>query len=105
MYKVCINMQQKRVSLDIQRLFKNVFILIIATIALLFQVYVVNARNIPNEQKYFTVAVGENDTLWSLAKEHMPDVEIRKAVHMIRKANGLENAIIRRGDVILIPYE
>lgn len=103
MYKVCINMQKGRVILDIQRITKNFLILIIAIFLLLFQVYAVNARNIHTEQKYFTVAVGENDTLWSLAKEHMPDVEIRKAVRVIRKANSLKSATIRRGDELIIP--
>jgi hypothetical protein len=105
MQRVCINIQKRRVILNTQRIIKNFLILTIATFLLLFQVYSANARNIRAEQKYLSVPVRKGDTLWSLAKEYMPDTEVRKAVHMIRKANGLESAIIRRGDVILIPYE
>lgn len=50
------------------------------------------------------VVVERGDTLWSIASRHAkPGEDIRYKVHEIMKANGLKDAQLRAGMVIVIP--
>lgn len=50
-----------------------------------------------------TVLTG--DTLWDIASEHVaPGDDVRVLIEQIKAANGLEDSIIRPGQVLLIPH-
>lgn len=52
------------------------------------------------------VVVQPGDTLWSLARQYAPGMDPREAVYIIRTVNdGLDPALIRPGDVVLVPRE
>jgi nucleoid-associated protein YgaU len=52
-----------------------------------------------------TVVVQPGDTLWSIAREVAPDEDVRITVYEIRKLNGLSDAMIASGQVLLLPPE
>lgn len=49
------------------------------------------------------VVVQEGDTLWAIAKEHNPGMDIRRYIYLIEKTNGLSSPIIFPGQVLVIP--
>ena len=62
--------------------------------------------NISNERTFQNVTVQSGDTLWSLvAANYSYQGDIRKAVYEVEQINNIDNAIIRPGQVILIPVD
>ncbi|NLY78266.1 MAG: LysM peptidoglycan-binding domain-containing protein [Tissierellia bacterium] len=56
------------------------------------------------KQNYIEIVVKKGDTLWQIAKEHLPeDYDIRKMIHQIREVNNMEVADIYPGDLVKIP--
>ena len=54
--------------------------------------------------EYTTVTVESGDTLWSIAEEYAPEnVDTRKVVYEIRKANNMDTSNINVGQEIKIP--
>ncbi len=58
-------------------------------------------RSRPAAQR--TLVVQPGDTLWSIAKEVAPGGDVRKTVYEIRKLNGLSDAMIISGQVLVLP--
>ena len=55
-------------------------------------------------KEYKSVEICSGDTLWQLAKEHMPsDMDTRRAVHQICNLNDIAAADIYPGQTIQIP--
>ncbi len=55
------------------------------------------------EQQYVEVEVKPGDTLWFLASEYMPDVEVRKSVHLISEINDTSASELCAGQILKIP--
>lgn len=58
------------------------------------------------EPKYITYQnyeVEQGDTLWNIAKAHMPNTDPRSVVFEIQQMNGLGNEFIQPGDVLKVP--
>ncbi|MFS8541602.1 MAG: LysM peptidoglycan-binding domain-containing protein [Tissierellales bacterium] len=88
-----------------KRFFISVFIIALLVISLVsLIVNVKEAYSSTYKQEYKEVIVKAGDTLWKIAKEHMPkDYDIRKMVYEIRKINHLESADIYPGDLVKVP--
>lgn len=55
------------------------------------------------KQEYIEVSINSGDTLWTIAEQYMPsDMDIRKAVHIIKNVNEIDSQI-QPGQTILIP--
>ena len=64
----------------------------------------VDALNVSGFENERVVVVQKNDTLWQIAEKYCgDDIDIRKAVHQIRKVNGLEDATIYPGQELIVP--
>ena len=58
------------------------------------------ANNIEKEM----VIIQAGDTLWQLATQYKPEKwDTRAFIHVIQKANDMENSVIQAGEVIAIP--
>ncbi|NLK09156.1 MAG: LysM peptidoglycan-binding domain-containing protein [Firmicutes bacterium] len=55
------------------------------------------------EESAQTVIVSRGDTLWTIARNILPEVDPRKTVFYIKKANGLESVDIAPGQVLVVP--
>ena len=56
------------------------------------------------EPVYIEIQVKPGDTLWQLAHTHMPEYgDIRRAVHLLGRINGISAEELRAGQVLLIP--
>ncbi|MNC84087.1 Cell division suppressor protein YneA [compost metagenome] len=52
----------------------------------------------------YTVDVCPGDTLWDIAVAHLPEGEsVRSYINKIKKENGLKNADIRAGQILVLP--
>lgn len=52
----------------------------------------------------YTVDVCPGDTLWEIAAAHLPEGEsVRSYMNKIKKENGLKNADIRAGQILVLP--
>jgi len=50
------------------------------------------------------VVVRPGDTLWSIALAYAPEgADVRKYVHALRKANGLEKSLVHAGQTLVLP--
>ena len=59
------------------------------------------ASDVPD---YLEFAVQPGDTLWKIARMHLPDgMDIREFIFEIKKANDISTSIIHPGDVLLLP--
>lgn len=53
--------------------------------------------------EYVPVAVESGDSLWSLASEYYPNMNIRTAMSQIKEVNDLTGSTIYEGDVLMLP--
>jgi LysM repeat protein len=58
-------------------------------------------RPVPVDQRSIVVQPGQ--TLWSIAKDVAPDRDIREVIYEIRRINGLDNAMVRSGQTLVLP--
>ena len=57
-----------------------------------------------SDDTFVTVEVLPGETLWDIASEHMSDdMDKRKAVYLIQKANDLDDASIHPGQRLKVP--
>ena len=57
-----------------------------------------------NEEEYIIHQVKKGESLWSIAVLYYEDnIDIRKAVYHIRKANSINSPIINPGEKLIIP--
>lgn len=55
------------------------------------------------KSEYIEVSVDYGDTLWTIAEQYMPsDMDIRKAVYIIKNVNDIDNQL-QPGQTVLIP--
>lgn len=55
------------------------------------------------KSEYIEVSVDSGDTLWTIAEQYMPsDMDIRKAVYIIKDVNDIDNQL-QPGQTVLIP--
>lgn len=55
-------------------------------------------------REYIEITVEPGDTLWNLAREHMPNnTDIRRAVHTLTTLNDIAAHELRAGQTIVIP--
>lgn len=55
------------------------------------------------KSEYIEVSVDSGDTLWTIAEQYMPsDMDIRKAVYIIKNVNDIDNQL-QPGQTVLIP--
>lgn len=77
----------------------SVMLLIISLIAFLN-----NFEIGKTQEKYMTLVVEKNDTLWNIAKKLSRDnTNIQDRVYEIKKANNLKNSNIYVGQTLYIP--
>jgi hypothetical protein len=56
------------------------------------------------EQEYIVITVEYGDTLWHLARQHMPNnTDIRRAVHTLTTLNEIAAHELRAGQTLIIP--
>jgi len=57
-----------------------------------------------DKSSFQAVYVLEGDTLWSLVEEYYDyRGDIRAAIYEVEQINGIDNALIRQGEIIYIP--
>jgi len=55
-------------------------------------------------KSYIKVYVKKGDTLWDIAKRTLPEnTDIRNYIQDIKRANKMETALIKEGDILEIP--
>jgi nucleoid-associated protein YgaU len=50
-----------------------------------------------------SIVVQPGQTLWSIAKDVAPDRDIREVIYEIRRINGLDTAMVRSGQTLVLP--
>lgn len=50
-----------------------------------------------------TIVVQPGQTLWSIAKDLAPGRDARETVYEIRQINGLDSAVVRSGQILVLP--
>jgi LysM repeat protein len=50
-----------------------------------------------------TIVVQPGQTLWSIAKDFAPQRDVRETVYEIRRINGLDSAMVRSGQILVLP--
>jgi LysM domain-containing protein len=50
-----------------------------------------------------SIVVQPGQTLWSIAKDVAPDRDIREVIYEIRQINGLDSAMVRSGQTLVLP--
>jgi nucleoid-associated protein YgaU len=50
-----------------------------------------------------SIVVQPGQTLWSIAKDVAPNRDIRKVIYEIRRVNGLDSAMVRSGQTLVLP--
>jgi len=83
---------------------KRITALIVLLLALCWIVSV-QAREPDMPDRYSLHLVQAGDPLWGISRQYMPDTDPRLGVEWISRANGLEGAIIRPGDILNVPCE
>jgi hypothetical protein len=83
---------------------RNIAVLVILLLAFGWLLSV-QAQEPEHPGRYSLHEVQPGDTLWSISKKYLPEVDPRIAVEWISEANGLETAIIHPGDVLNVPCE
>jgi len=83
----------------------KVFITISLVIILIFTLYNFKAFSVNKEEhQYIEILVQDGDTIWDIAQEYYNGAkDIRRIVHDISNINGIEGAMIKSGDKILVP--
>ncbi|MDW7667581.1 MAG: LysM peptidoglycan-binding domain-containing protein [Bacillota bacterium] len=83
----------------------KLFIILSLVIILIFTLYNFTAFSINKEEhQYIEILVHDGDTIWDIAQEYYDGAkDIRRIVHDILNVNGIEGAMIKPGDKILIP--
>lgn len=56
------------------------------------------------DELFIRVHVEEGDTLWRIAQDYLPaNTDIRSFINKIKVTNKLDSALIKEGDLLLIP--
>ena len=56
------------------------------------------------EREYIEITVERGDTLWQLAREHMPNnTDIRRAVHTLSTLNNIAAHELQAGQTLIVP--
>jgi nucleoid-associated protein YgaU len=50
-----------------------------------------------------SIVVQPGQTLWSIAKDVAPDRDVREVIYEIRRINGLDSAMVRSGQTLVLP--
>jgi LysM repeat protein len=50
-----------------------------------------------------SIVVQPGQTLWSIAKDVAPKRDIREVIYEIRRINGLDSAMVRSGQTLVLP--
>lgn len=108
MFRTCVRrceMKHKYRIVNKKRFFTFWFtIWLIAFIIITFFINHSKVYSSTYKQNYIEIVVKKGDTLWQIAKEHLPeDYDIRKMIHQIREVNNMEVADIYPGDLVKIP--
>ena len=85
----------------------TLFTLMVSVLAIKLITGVGHAENLSEETApvmYHSHYVTSGETLWDIASEHMSDdMDKRKAVYLIQKANDLDDASIHPGQRLKVP--
>jgi len=77
---------------------------LIAINVFFYNCFIANAEGKVSEVEYKSVYIKEGDTLWNISKEYLiGDMDIRQYIDEVIKYNNLESALIKPGQVILMP--
>ncbi len=109
MFRTCVRgvkMKRKKYKIvNKRRFFLSIFTLSLAIITVIS--LFINSRKVYSftyKEEHIEVIVKAGDTLWKIAKEHMPkDYDIRKMIHEIREINNMETADVYPGDLVKVP--
>ena len=83
---------------------RNIAVLVILLLAFGWLLSV-QAQEPEHPGRYSLHEVQPGDTLWSISKKYLPEMDPRIGVEWISEANGLETAIIHPGDILNVPCE
>ncbi len=81
---------------------RNIAVLVILLLAFGWLLSV-QAQEPEHPGRYSLHEVQPGDTLWSISKKYLPEMDPRIGVEWISEANGLETAIIHPGDILNVP--
>ncbi|MFW6001108.1 MAG: cell division suppressor protein YneA [Halanaerobium sp.] len=97
---------EKREQKNTKKLFFRVIIAVISVLILSF--LIASLFSLigfgENEQEYTKHQVEAGESLWSIAVFYNEDnIDIRKAIYHIKKANNIESSAINPGEELIIP--
>lgn len=56
------------------------------------------------EQDYITIEVNDGESIWNIARKYRQEnLDIRRMVYMIKKANKIDDSILQPGQKLKIP--
>ncbi len=83
---------------------KNKWILFVLGAVLLLTLVFFSSGGAANTETFETITVQTGDTLWGIAKNHLPPrMDIREYIYEIKKANNITGSIIYPGEEIKLP--
>lgn len=100
--------QQRIVMMRRRRIFKLIAIVCVLAITICLITSFISRKNkvsgVDVSDTYIEYVVHSGDTLWEIAKNYTSNhYDVRVTIREIRELNGLEDAMIYSGDMLLIP--
>lgn len=81
---------------------KRTLLIILTIVAIWFLLVSFSNRTAePVVYEEYTICPG--DTIWDIATDYSNGADIRKVVYEIREANGIDDGVVKVGDIILVP--
>lgn len=94
---------RKQKAYFVQRLKWSILLILLITVAILIDIDHTQANgDIPSGR--ISIQVGKNDSLWSIARRIDPDYDTNEIIWYLIHLNGLENRIVREGQILIFDY-
>lgn len=96
--------KRKYIIINKFRFFTFILSLIVLTVCIILISTSSRAYSSIYEENYIEAKVKQGDTLWNIARKHMPkDYDVRKMVFELKEFNDMDDVDIYPGDIIRIP--
>ena len=81
-----------------------VVLMILFTVTISSTIMGFNNADGMTEREYIKITVEHGDTLWQLARTHMPtNMDTRRAVHTLSTLNNIEAHELQAGQTLMVP--